>query len=168
MEIMFTPWRMQYIKNSDGSRTNGCVFCTIMAASAEFDAENLVLVRARHCFVVLNRYPYGTAHLMVVPYVHTADLHGLDPDVSNELFDLTRRSVDVIKQEYAPHGFNIGMNLGQIAGAGIADHLHMHIVPRWSGDANFMPLIGGTRMIPEDLEHTYARLQSYRDCLLQV
>lgn len=156
METKFTPWRMHYIKR-DGA-AGGCVFCAMTAAPREDDAANLVLYRGDHCFVVMNLFPYNTAHLMVVPNIHTDDLPGLDADTAGELFELTRRCVSLLGVEYAPHGFNLGMNLGSTAGAGIAEHLHMHIVPRWGGDTNFMPIVGGTKLIPEELSATYARL----------
>lgn len=156
METKFTPWRMHYIKRDGGG---GCVFCAMVAAPRAADAENLVLHRGERCFVVLNLFPYNTAHLMVVPDAHTADLPGLGAATAAELFDLTRRSVALLGDEYAPHGYNLGMNLGSVAGAGIAEHLHMHIVPRWSGDTNFMPIVGATKLIPEELPATYARLR---------
>ncbi|NJN18264.1 MAG: HIT domain-containing protein [Oscillochloris sp.] len=159
METKFTPWRMHYIKRDSEHSTQSCVFCAMAATDEADDPRNLILARGTACFVVMNLYPYNTAHLMVVPYTHTADLPGLASDGAQELFDLTRRCVTLLGKEYAPHGFNLGMNLGQIAGAGIAEHLHMHIVPRWSGDTNFMPLIGGTKLIPEELPVTYERLR---------
>jgi len=156
METKFTPWRMHYIKREEGG---GCVFCGMVAAPPADDATNLVLHRGERCFVVMNLFPYNTAHLMVVPNAHTADLPGLDAATAGELFGLTRRCVTLLTDEYAPHGFNIGMNLGRTAGAGIAEHLHMHVVPRWGGDTNFMPIVGGTKLIPEELPATYARLR---------
>ncbi len=160
MEIKYTPWRMRYIKRGEAA-DEGCVFCAMAAADSADDAERLVLYRGRHCFVVMNLYPYNTAHLMVVPYLHVADLTTLDGAIAEELFRLTQRSVAILQAEYAPHGFNLGMNLGRVAGAGIADHLHMHIVPRWNGDTNFMPVIGDTKLIPEALAETYARLRPH-------
>ncbi len=159
MEIKYTPWRMRYIKR--GETDEGCVFCVMAAANSASDAERFVLYRGQHCFVVMNIYPYNTAHLMVVPYLHVADLTMLDSSVAGELFTLTQQCVAIIQGEYAPHGFNLGMNLGRVAGAGIADHLHMHIVPRWNGDTNFMPIIGDTKLIPEALEETYTRLRPH-------
>ncbi|WP_174842836.1 HIT family protein [Candidatus Oscillochloris fontis] len=159
METKFTPWRMNYIKRGDNPESGGCVFCAIAAAEPNHDAQNLILYRGERCFVVMNLYPYNTAHLMVLPYLHTSDMPGLSAAVAEELFSLTQRCVRILGEVYAPHGYNIGMNLGSIAGAGIAEHLHMHIVPRWSGDVNFMPIIGGTKLIPEDLDGTYQRLQ---------
>jgi ATP adenylyltransferase len=152
---------MNYIKRGDGPPAGGCVFCAMVGAPAEHDAENLLLYRGASCFVVMNLYPYNTAHLMALPYAHTADLVGLDEQVADELFALTRRCVRVLAEEYRPHGHNLGMNLGSIAGAGIAEHLHMHIVPRWNGDTNFMPIVGGTKLIPEELDVTYARLRPH-------
>ncbi len=125
-----------------------------------------MLYRGERCLVVLNLYPYNTAHVMVVPYAHTADLIGLDEATAGELFTLTRRCVSALGDVYQPHGFNIGMNLGSIAGAGIAEHMHMHIVPRWSGDTNFMPIVGGTKLIPEELCATYERLRPAFEPLL--
>jgi ATP adenylyltransferase len=159
MEVQFTPWRMAYIKGDTAPKDGSCVLCALHQAAAAADASNLVLHRGEHCYVVLNRYPYNTAHMMVVPYAHTDDLPGLDAAAAAELFDLTRRAVAILNAEYAPHGCNLGMNMGHAAGAGIAEHLHMHVLPRWQGDTNFMPLIGGTKLVPEALEQTYMRLQ---------
>jgi ATP adenylyltransferase len=157
MEIKFTPWRMAYVKGGGGPEIEGCVLCALGRAGS--DVQNLVLYRGTTCYVLMNLYPYNTGHLMVVPYDHVADLPGLDLSIASELFDLTRRSVALLDAEFHPHGFNLGMNLGRTAGAGIDEHLHMHIVPRWNGDTNFMPIVGGTKLIPETLDQTYARLR---------
>ncbi len=161
MEIKFTPWRMAYIKSSDSDDVAGdaCVLCELHQADPADDPDNLVLYRGHTCYVLMNRYPYNTGHLMVVPYEHTADLPGMDAASAHELFTLTRQATTLLGQAYQPHGFNIGMNLGRTAGAGIDAHIHMHIVPRWSGDTNYMPIIGGTKLVPEALEQTYQRLQ---------
>lgn len=159
MEVKFTPWRMAYIKSSDSGPNEGCVLCRLHQASPEHDPDNLVLYRGQACYIVMNLYPYNTGHLMVVPYEHTADLPGLAAASAAELFTLTRQAIALLSQEYQPHGFNIGMNLGRTAGAGIDEHLHMHIVPRWNGDTNYMPIVGGTKLVPEALEQTYGRLQ---------
>lgn len=159
MDIKFTPWRMAYIKRGDSIPDSGCVLCALHQADPSHDAENLVLYRGETCYVVMNLYPYNSGHLMAVPYAHTADLPGLSEQCAHELFALTRRCVALLGDEYSPHGFNLGMNLGRSAGAGIDEHLHMHIVPRWSGDTNFMPIIGETKLIPESLEETYTRLR---------
>ncbi|PDV96896.1 HIT family protein [Candidatus Chloroploca asiatica] len=161
METKFTPWRMNYIKRDPALSEDDCVFCAIADAPPDHDPEHLILYRGRQCFIVLNLYPYNTAHTMVIPYLHTADLAGLDAATAQELFDLTRWCVTILQAEYQPHGFNLGMNLGRIAGAGIAEHLHMHIVPRWNGDTNFMPIVGTTKLIPEELNATYARLRPH-------
>ena len=161
MEIKFTPWRMAYISSAGTTVSDECVLC-VRGREAPV-ATNLVLYRGASCYVLMNLYPYNTGHLMVVPYHHTADLVGLDTAVADELFDLTRKSIAAITAAMKPHGFNIGMNLGRTAGAGIDEHLHMHIVPRWNGDANFMPIVGGTKLIPEALDQTYAKLRPLFD-----
>lgn len=157
MEVKFTPWRMAYIKSADAPPDQGCVLCNVGREAPS--AANLVLYRGATCYIVMNLYPYNTGHVMVAPYAHTADLPGLDPATALELFELTRRSVALLSDELRPHGFNLGMNLGRTAGAGIDEHLHLHIVPRWNGDTNFMPITGSTKLIPEALEATYARLR---------
>jgi ATP adenylyltransferase len=126
----------------------------------ENDTANLLLYRGKHCFVVMNLYPYNSAHLMVVPYIHLSDLTVLESEVVVEMGDLTQRSLRLLKEVYRPEGFNLGMNLGKVAGAGIDDHLHQHIVPRWGGDTNFMPVLGETRCLPETLPDTYAKLKA--------
>jgi len=161
MEIKFTPWRMAYISGADTAASAECVLCALGREAPA--TANLVLRHGTSCYVLMNLYPYNTGHLMVVPYQHSADLAGLDAAVADELFDLTRRSVAALTAAMAPHGFNIGMNLGRTAGAGIDEHMHMHIVPRWDGVANFMPIIGGTKLIPEALDQTYAKLQPLFD-----
>lgn len=165
MEIKFTPWRMAYISSSDTPANDECVLCARGRVTPT--ADNLVLYRGANCYALMNLYPYNTGHLMIVPYHHTADLAGLDAATAGELFDLTRKSVAAITTVMAPHGFNIGMNLGRTAGAGIDEHMHMHIVPRWNGDANFMPIIGGTKLIPEALDQTYAKLRPLFDRLAE-
>jgi ATP adenylyltransferase len=157
MEIKFTPWRMAYIASADTPADTECILCARGRASPDF--SNLVLHHGATCYVLMNLYPYNTGHLMIVPYIHSADLAQLAPAIADELFGLTRRSVAILSAALAPHGFNIGMNLGRTAGAGIDEHLHMHIVPRWDGDANFMPIVGGTKLIPESLDQTYAKLR---------
>lgn len=159
METKFTPWRNSYITNAAPPAFEGCVLCGLHQAPREQDATNFVLHRGEHCYVVLNLYPYNTGHLMVVPYAHTADLAGLDAETAHELWDIGRRAVVALERAMGPNGFNLGMNLGQTAGAGIAEHLHLHVVPRWQGDANFMPVVGGTKLIPEALDQTYGKLR---------
>ncbi|NJP06505.1 MAG: HIT domain-containing protein [Chloroflexaceae bacterium] len=170
MEVKFTPWRMAYIKQSEGQTPistddEQCVLCALHLAPVTDDLTNLVLYRGNTCYVVMNLYPYNSGHLMVVSYQHTADLAQLDVICANELFHLSQQCVHILTEAFHPHGFNLGMNLGRTAGAGIADHLHMHIVPRWNGDTNFMPLVGGTKLIPVELQETYAQLRPHFDQL---
>ena len=133
------------------------MFCRI-ANDPERDETNFVLHRAEHAFIVLNLYPYITGHLMVVPYLHTGEFDSLPKEISDELMDLAKRSQTALREVYSPAGFNLGMNLGAAAGAGITDHLHIHLLPRWSGDTNFMTTVGEARVLPENLEATYAKL----------
>lgn len=162
MEIKWTPWRGTYIKGS-AEQAAGCVLCA--AAAAEDDREKLVLYRGQHVLVMMNLYPYNPGHLMIVPYAHTADFAGLDPETAGEIMRLSQHSTAILQAEMKPHGFNLGMNLGRVSGAGIDQHLHLHIVPRWNGDTNFMPVIGGVKLIPEALDDTYAALRPAFDRL---
>lgn len=157
MDVLWSPWRYDYIA-AGGAKPDGCVFCKLLDDSAS-DEDRFILKRAEFNFVVLNRYPYASGHLMVVPYRHTGDITALDEDAADELMDLTRRAAGALNQAYQPDGINLGMNLGKAAGAGVAEHLHMHVVPRWVGDANFMTAIGQTRTLPETLPDTYAKLR---------
>jgi ATP adenylyltransferase len=161
MDLLWSPWRYEYITGDAAkeSAEGGCVFCRILESPAE-DSEKFILYRAGHCFVILNVYPYITGHLMVVPYSHLANFDELSTAESNELTDLTKRCQTILREVYNPHGFNIGINLGKAAGAGVAGHLHQHILPRWTGDSNFMTTVGQTRTIPEALQVTYDRLIS--------
>jgi ATP adenylyltransferase len=157
MDILWTPWRIHYILSA---KQPDCVLCQKVHDTPANEAENLLLYRGVHCFVIMNLYPYNTGHLMIVPYLHTSDLVGLQPEVLIELGDLTRRAVALLAATLQPQGFNLGMNLGRVAGAGIDDHLHQHIVPRWNGDTNFMPVLADTRTMPELLPDTYVKLQA--------
>jgi ATP adenylyltransferase len=134
------------------------VFCAI-ASDPEHDDENFVLHRGQHCFVLLNLYPYISGHLMIVPYLHTSEFYSTPKEISDEMMDQTKRAQAALKEVYNPAGFNMGMNLGVVAGAGIADHLHIHMLPRWGGDTNFMTTVGETRVLPEDLPTTYSKLK---------
>lgn len=156
MERIYAPWRKAYVTASPGQRAAGCFLCD--APAADRDAETLILYRGEYGFVIMNLYPYTSGHLLVAPYAHTADFGGLPPGTAAELMALTQRCVRAIAAEYQPKGFNVGMNLGVPAGAGEPDHLHMHVVPRWPGDANFMPITGDVKVLPETLSQTYARL----------
>lgn len=159
MDVLWSPWRYNYIKSAEAESVDksGCVFCGILNNSAS-DAENFILHRAEFNFVILNIYPYISGHLMVVPFAHVADLDAAEKRITDELMDLTKHCQSVLREVYEPHGFNLGMNFGRAAGAGVAEHFHLHILPRWVGDANFMTAIGETRTIPEDLRTTFDKL----------
>ena len=160
MDILWSPWRYDYIKSGSSEKERQppvCVFCAIQTVEGN-DESKFILHRARFNFVVLNIYPYISGHLLIVPYAHIAELSIAPKEATDELMDLTKCCQKVLSEVYHPHGFNLGMNLGRSAGAGVADHFHMHILPRWTGDANFMSTIGETRVIPEDLATTYQKL----------
>lgn len=161
MDRLWSPWRYDYIKSGSGDEQDearGCVFCNLLAAEGD-DASKFILYRAAHNFVVLNIYPYISGHLMIVPYAHLSEIDAAPKAATDEMMDLTKRSQAILRAVYHPHGFNLGMNLGRAAGAGVAGHFHMHLMPRWTGDANFMSTIGETRVIPEDLATTYRKLK---------
>ena len=158
MERLWSPWRARYIASGVDAQSDECVFC-LLAAHPEDDEKNFVLHRGEHAFVVLNLYPYISGHLMVVPYLHTSEFDSTPKEITDELMDLTKRSQTALREVYAPAGFNMGMNLGHAAGAGIVDHLHLHLLPRWSGDTNFMTTVGESRVLPEDLPTTYSKLR---------
>jgi ATP adenylyltransferase len=142
-------------------KPEGCIFCLFPAETGEAaDRRNLILARTAHSFAILNRYPYNNGHLMVIPRRHTAEFAALSDDELEDLHKLLRRAVQVLREAYHPEGFNIGMNLGVAAGAGIADHLHYHVVPRWGGDTNFMPVIGTTKVMVEHLDQSFETLQA--------
>lgn len=156
-ERLWAPWRLEYIKKARKGKGE-CIFVELPRQSD--DRKNLILHRGEHAFVMLNAFPYTNGHLMVAPYLHTADLADLSDEEHLEVGHLIRDSVRWLTAAYEPDGFNIGMNLGVAAGAGIADHLHWHVVPRWQGDTNFMPVVGDVRVLPESLEETYDRLHA--------
>jgi ATP adenylyltransferase len=147
---------MEYIENHD--KEEGCVFCN--ALSKTDSAENLIAFRGASAFVILNRYPYTSGHLMVIPFEHQATLEELDSATRAEMMELTTRCTTILKKIYNPQGFNIGVNMGEAAGAGVLGHVHIHIVPRWKGDTNFMSTVGETRVLPEELESTYNRVKN--------
>lgn len=161
MDRLWSPWRSEYIAagaSAEGTERE-CVFCKIKG-EPENDERNFVLHRAQSNFVVLNIHPYTTGHVLIVPYEHVADLDGASKDTTDELMDLIKRSQTALRQTYSPAGYNIGMNLGIAAGAGIVNHIHTHIMPRWVGDTNFMSTVGQTRVLPEDLSTTYQKLHN--------
>jgi ATP adenylyltransferase len=154
MDNLWSPWRMKYI--TDYENPGECIFCTM--PEKQDGPENLIVHREEHCYVILNRFPYTTGHVMVVPFDHKSTLEALTPQVRAAMMELVTKTVEVMRREYKPQGFNVGINLGSAAGAGIAEHVHIHIVPRWVGDTNFMSTVGETRVLPEELEVTYKRL----------
>lgn len=162
-DFLYAPWRMDYISNTTSEPVLGCIFCE--KPSETFDSQNLILYRGQMCFVILNAFPYNSGHLMIIPYQHTANLAELPPETCMEMIQLARFAMAALQQVMHPEGYNLGMNLGHIAGAGIAEHLHLHIVPRWAGDVNFMTVIGNTRVVPEALEQTWKKM---RDALAAV
>ena len=166
MDRLWTPWRYQYISGETSEKTvdkaasgSACIFCTLPQEPIANDERNFILHRAQHNFIVLNLYPYTSGHLLVIPYQHTSELDAVSKEATDELMDLAKRAQTILRAAYRPDGFNLGMNLGHAAGAGVAGHVHLHIMPRWTGDANFMSTVGETRVLPEDLPTTYKKLQ---------
>ncbi len=155
MERLWSPWRSQYV--SSAGEDAGCIFCE--ARKQRDEAESAVLYRAEEVFVVLNAFPYNSGHVMVAPFRHAGELEELSPNERAELMEVTTQTVAVIREAISPHGFNIGLNLGRVAGAGVPGHLHVHVVPRWGGDTNFMPVVGETKVLPESLSDTGAKLR---------
>jgi len=156
MERLWTPWRLAYVTGAVSGTSDRCIFCD---AGPESSRDELVLVRTPLSFVVLNLYPYNNGHLMVVPKRHVASLASSTPEELTDLMRLTRHAEIALAEAYTPQGLNIGINLGRPAGAGIVDHLHVHLVPRWTGDTSFMSVVGNTRVLPEELPQTAARLR---------
>jgi ATP adenylyltransferase len=160
MDYIFAPWRYSYITKAD--RAPSCVFCDRAPArdsGCEKDEHNLVIHRGQHCFVIINAYPYTSGHVMVVPYAHIDRLELLPTEATNEMIGLTQRLESLLRKLYRPDGINVGMNIGKAAGAGVAGHIHMHILPRWFADANFLSVIGETRVLPEHPDVTARRLR---------
>jgi ATP adenylyltransferase len=156
MQYLWAPWRMVYIKNCIDKKSKGCIFCT--KPKQKKDKENLILYRGNKAFVMCNAFPYNNGHLMVIPYKHTSKIDELDKECLLEIWELVSLCCSVLKKYFSPDGFNIGINLGRTAGAGIDNHVHIHIVPRWNGDTNFMPVIGKTKVISQSLTDTYESL----------
>lgn len=156
MDYLWTPWRYAYVSTAE--KTTGCVFCE--AAKGNDDAKSFVVHRAQHCFVILNAYPYTPGHVMVVPYAHLDTLTKLPPEAASEMMALSQKMESVLRELYRPDGINLGMNIGKAAGAGIAGHIHMHVLPRWVADANFVSVVCETRILPEILEDTWKRMKA--------
>jgi ATP adenylyltransferase len=150
---LWAPWRLAYLK---GEKSSDCIFCSKPQLD---DEEAFIVHRGITCYVMLNAFPYTNGHVMVAPYEHLGDLRDLSPQAAAELLALSQRSLSAIERVYGPEGFNLGVNLGQVAGAGFADHVHMHVVPRWKGDTNFMPVVGDTRVLPEALPDSWRKLR---------
>lgn len=155
MNHLWSPWRMEYIENNN--KVDGCVFCVMQ--ELEDSPENLIAFRGEHSFVILNRYPYTSGHLMVVPFEHKPNLEELDAHTRAEMMELTTRCMSVLRKIYNPQAFNMGANIGEAAGAGVKEHVHIHIVPRWAGDTNFMSAVGDVRVLPESLDTTWQRVK---------
>lgn len=156
MDILCAPWRMQYIATADAKNAETCIFCDY--PRMDNDKKNLLLFRGKTCYLLMNRYPYNSGHLLVIPYRHIADLALLTPEENQELLGLAQQAILALKACMNPDGYNLGVNMGRVAGAGIEKHLHMHIVPRWSGDTNFITVMGDTRVLPEAPEKTYEKI----------
>ncbi len=160
MDFLWSPWRYRYVTGASGAGApQGCVFCRIADPGVP-DRQSLILHRAEHNFVILNRYPYTSGHMMVVPYQHVSKLAAASQEAATEMIELTRRIECVLERLYRPDGVNVGMNIGRAAGAGVADHIHMHALPRWAADANFATVIAETRVLPEALEVTWERAKA--------
>ena len=155
MDYLWTPWRYRYV--AQAGKDDGCIFCSAVAAND--DAGRKILYRGRLNFIILNPYPYTTGHSMVVPYKHVPDLAGCDAETLAEHMELAKRVQLALARLYKPEGYNLGMNIGRCAGAGVAGHVHMHVLPRWTGDASFMTTVGETRLHPEEIDQTYAKLR---------
>ncbi|RPI01788.1 MAG: HIT domain-containing protein [Ignavibacteriae bacterium] len=159
MKHLFSPWRSEYIKTfSDEKKARSCLFCRMQREAR--DAENLIVWRGKFCFVVMNRYPYNSGHVMIVPYRHTSRFGKFTGEEHAEIMKLTAKCIEALEHISKPEGFNYGANLGRTAGAGIDKHIHFHLVPRWNGDTNFMPAIGQTKVVSEDIRRTWKKLKS--------
>ena len=155
MDYLWTPWRYAYV--TAGEKTSGCIFCDLPKLGD--DAKARIVHRGQHCYIVLNTFPYTPGHVMVVPFAHLDELQKLPIDAAHEMMELSQKMERVLRQLYAPDGVNLGMNIGKAAGAGVAGHIHMHVLPRWVADANFVSVVGETRILPESLDITYERIQ---------
>jgi ATP adenylyltransferase len=157
LQRLWTPWRSAYVQGTSEPEP-GCPFCRLPGRGPEHDRDSLIVHRGDQAYAILNAYPYNPGHLMAVPYRHVAGFDELTPAEAHELADLCQRGIRALRAASQPHAFNIGLNVGAVAGAGIADHVHQHVVPRWGGDTNFMPVIGSTKVLPQLLEETWDRL----------
>ena len=158
---IWAPWRLEYVKDASKDSEQECIFCTKPAADE--DEANLIVHRGELCFVILNLFPYTNGHLMVAPYAHQSSIADLDAETVAEMMALAQRAIGALDDKYAPHGYNVGFNQGRVAGAGVEHHIHMHVVPRWGGDTNFMPVLGDTRVMPQSLADSYETLRGTFD-----
>ncbi len=159
MDYLWTPWRYAYITTTAGKhdgKSEGCIFCELPKLP---DQDAKIIYRGTHCYIILNSFPYTSGHVMVVPFAHMDELQNVPEAAAHEMMSLSQKMEGVLRQVYSPDGINLGMNIGRAAGAGVAGHIHMHILPRWIGDTNFMTVTGETRVLPESLEQTYERLK---------
>ena len=156
-ERIWAPWRLEYVKDAAKDSETDCIFCA--KPNAGDDEAALIVHRGELCFVILNRFPYTNGHLMVAPYEHVATLPDLNRDTVTEMMALSQRAMTALEETYTPHGYNVGCNQGRVAGAGVEHHIHMHVVPRWGGDTNFMPVLADTRVMPQSLEDSYRALR---------
>ncbi len=155
-KLLWAPWRIEYIEKE---KEEGCIFCK--RVKEKNDEKNLIVYRGKHSFVIMNRYPYNSGHVMVVPYLHIGFFEDLPDEVLNDMNSTLKRTIKALSAALGPDGFNMGINQGKAAGAGVTDHVHIHVVPRWIGDTNFMPVISDTRVVPEYLERTYRKIKEY-------
>ena len=156
---IWAPWRLAYVSDASKDIEEDCIFCAFPKAGSEEDPSNLIVHRAEHCFVILNKFPYTNGHMMVAPYGHIATLPDVPAETIAEMMALAKQGMKGLERTYAPHGYNVGFNQGKVAGAGVEHHIHMHIVPRWGGDTNFMPVLADTRVMPQTLEQSYEALR---------
>ncbi len=162
MKVLWAPWRIEYIRSP---KHDGCIFCDFPKENR--DRERLILYRGKHSFIIMNNYPYNPGHIMVAPYRHVGEWENLSDDEIMDMMRLTKLAVRAIKEAMNPDGFNIGVNIGSVAGAGVVGHVHIHVVPRWNGDTNFMPVIADTRVIPQAIRETYDELKAAIDRLIK-
>ena len=165
LKKLWAPWRMEYIEGIDTNEKKGCIFCD--KPGQDEDEKNYIIYRSKTCFIILNIYPYNNGHLMIVPYKHTPELSGLDSETRLDLMNTIDIAMEGIKKVMRPDGLNLGVNFGRSAGAGITEHIHFHLVPRWTGDTNFMPVIGCTKVISESLENAYAKLKKAVEIIIK-
>ena len=154
MDKIWAPWRMNYIR---GKKIKGCLFCNKM--KSKNDRKNHIIFRGKKAFIIMNIYPYNNGHLMVAPYKHTGDFNKLNSEELLEMMDLLKKAINALKKILKPQGFNVGFNIGKVSGAGVVNHAHMHVVPRWTGDTNFMPVVGGVKVVSQSLDSLYAELK---------